>query len=71
VNEDGVAGSFALSEDELRFGPLATTRMAGPEQAMSLERDFLAALERATSCELDGRSLTFFASGDAVVRLAC
>ena len=26
-----LTGQFALSGDELRFGPLATTRMAGPE----------------------------------------
>ncbi len=34
-------GTFALSESELRFGPLATTMMAGPEPAMRRERTFL------------------------------
>jgi len=64
-------GSFALSEDELRFGQLATTRMAGPENAMQLERDFLAALERVTSYELAGRLLTLLADDDVAARLSC
>ena len=64
-------GSFALSEDELRFGKLALTRMAGPEAAMQREQEFLAALERVTSYELDRRSLTLLAGDDAVVRLSC
>lgn len=32
---------------------------------------FLDALARVTSYELDGRTLTLFADGDAVVRLEC
>ncbi len=62
-------GTFVLSEDELRFGPLATTMMAGPEEAMRREREFLAALERVTSYELDGRKLTLLADDESVVRL--
>jgi heat shock protein HslJ len=67
VNE--VMGTFVLSEDELRFGPLATTMMAGPEDAMRREQEFLAALERVTSYELDGRRLTLLADAAPVVRL--
>lgn len=66
-----ITGTFVLSEDELRFGPLATTRMAGPEAAMQREQELLAALARVTSYELDGRSLTLFAGDDAVVELSC
>jgi copper homeostasis protein (lipoprotein) len=66
-----LTGAFALNEDELRFGPLATTRMAGPEKAMERERAFLAALERATSYELDARTLTLLADENAVARLSC
>jgi heat shock protein HslJ len=66
-----LTGTFVLSEDELRFGPLATTRMAGPEDAMRREREFLGALERVTSYELDGRTLTLLAGDEPVVRLAC
>jgi len=66
-----LTGHFALSGDELRFGPLATTRMAGPEDAMRREGAFLAALERVTSYALDGRRLTFLDGDVAVVGLAC
>jgi heat shock protein HslJ len=66
-----LTGHFALSADELRFVPLATTRMAGPENAMQREAAFLAALERVTSYALDGRTLTLLAEGDVVVRLSC
>ncbi|HJR96117.1 MAG TPA: META domain-containing protein [Gaiellaceae bacterium] len=65
-----LTGTFALSESELRFGPLATTRMAGPEAAMQREQSFLAALERVTSYELDGTALTLLAGDDAVARLS-
>jgi heat shock protein HslJ len=64
-----LTGTFALNEDELRFGPLATTRMAGPEEAMEREQAFLAALERVTSYELDGRTLTLLAGDAPIVRL--
>ena len=64
-------GQFTLSGDELRFGPLATTRMAGPDEAMQREAALLAALARVTSYALDGRTLTLLAGADAVVRLAC
>jgi heat shock protein HslJ len=64
-------GTFTLSEDELRFGPLATTRMAGPEGPMRLEQEFLAALARVTTYELDDRTLTLLADDEAVVRLSC
>jgi copper homeostasis protein (lipoprotein) len=66
-----VMGSFSLSEDELRFGPLATTLMAGPEDTMQREREFLDALARVTAYELDGRSLTLLADDKIVARLAC
>jgi len=66
-----LTGHFVLSADELRFGPLVTTRMAGPESAMKREDAFLAALERVTSYQLEGRTLTLLAGEDAVVRLSC
>lgn len=64
-------GTLALTEDELRFGPLATTLMAGPDDAMERERAFLDALARVTAYELDGRSLSLYANGDVVVRMTC
>jgi heat shock protein HslJ len=66
-----LTGTFALSESELRFGPLAATRMAGPEGATHRELSFLAALERVTSYGLDGRTLTLLAGDDAVARFSC
>ena len=66
-----LTGTFALSEDELRFGPLMTTRMACPEPAMERERAFLAALHRVTSYELDERTLTLLAGDEAIARLSC
>ena len=66
-----LTGTFALSEDELRFGLLATTRMAGPEDAMRRERELLGALERVTTYDLDARALTLLAGDDAVLRLVC
>lgn len=66
-----LTGHFALSGDELRFGPLATTRMAGPDDAMQREAAFLAALERVTSYALDGRTLTLLAGDQAIVGLVC
>ena len=64
-------GAFALAEDELRFGPLATTRMAGPEDAMRREHAFLSVLECVTSYGLDERTLTLLADDEAVARLSC
>jgi heat shock protein HslJ len=64
-------GTFSLAEDELRFGPLATTMMAGPEEAMRTERELLDALARVTSFRLDGRELTLLAGDEPVARLTC
>ncbi len=66
-----IMGTFALAEDELRFGPLATTLMAGPEEAMVRERAFLDTLETVTSYDLDGTSLTLLAGEQRVARFAC
>ncbi len=37
-------GPIELSSDAIQIGPFATTRMAGPPEAMERERDYLAAL---------------------------
>jgi heat shock protein HslJ len=66
-----LVGSFALAGDELRFGTLATTRMACSETVMSRERDFLVALARVTAYELEERSLTLLAGDRIVARLSC
>jgi heat shock protein HslJ len=61
-------GSFSLSKSELRFGPLAATLMAGPEDAMGRERSFLDALGRVTSYELEDRTLSLRADDVIVCR---
>jgi heat shock protein HslJ len=66
-----IAGAFVLGEDELRFGPMMATRMAGPEQALQREQVFLDALGRVDSFELEGRTLTLLAGGEAIARLSC
>ena len=39
-------GSYTLEGDVLAVGPAATTRMAGPEDAMATESAFLSALQQ-------------------------
>lgn len=66
-----IMGTFVLAEGELRFGPVATTMMAGPEAAMARERTFLDALATVTAFALDGSSLTLLADEEPVGRLTC
>jgi len=66
-----ILGTFVLAEDELRFGPLATTMMAGPEGALERERAFLDVLARVTGSRLEGASLTLLAGDESVARLEC
>jgi copper homeostasis protein (lipoprotein) len=66
-----LVGSFALAEDELRFGALATTRMACSETLMEREQHFLAALARVTAYRLEERSLALLAGAEVVARLTC
>ncbi len=66
-----IMGTFSLAEDELRFGPLATTLIAGADDAMTREHAFLDALARVTSYALNGSSLILLAGDDVVARLAC
>lgn len=53
-------------EGEVLFGPLATTRMAGPPAAMELETRYLAALQQATGWRLEDGALVLL-SGEATV----
>jgi heat shock protein HslJ len=64
-----LVGSFALAEDELRFGALATTRMACSEAVMEREQHFLAALARVTTYGLEEQSLALLAGDEVVARL--
>ncbi len=52
-----LAGSYEVGDDGLRFGPIASTRMACSEAVMERETAFLAALGAVTGHRLDGSSL--------------
>jgi heat shock protein HslJ len=62
-----MTGTYQLDGQKLKFGPLATTRMACP--AMQTETAFLKALEATTRYEVSGSSLTLFGADTAVARL--
>jgi heat shock protein HslJ len=62
-----MTGTYQLDGQELKFGPLATTRMACP--AMQTETAFLKALEATTRYEVSGSSLTLYGADTAVARL--
>jgi heat shock protein HslJ len=62
-----MTGTYQLDGKRLKFGPLATTRMACP--AMQTETAFLKALEATTRYEVSGSSLTLYGADTAVARL--
>lgn len=51
-------GEYQHDEHELSFDRLATTRMACPSEAGSLERDFLATLNDVSGWQVEGKTLT-------------
>jgi heat shock protein HslJ len=61
-----LAGSYKLDANKLKFGNLATTRMAGPEELMKQETAFVNALESVDSWKRTGDRLELL-SGDKVV----
>lgn len=54
-----ISGSYTLSNDQVRFNKLATTRMACAD-GMETEKDFLASLERARRWNILGEYLEFY-----------
>lgn len=62
-----MTGTYQLDGQKLKFGPLATTRMACP--AMETETAFLKALAATTRYEVSGSSLTLYGADTAVARL--
>ena len=56
------AGTFTSSpEGAMDFGPLATTRMAGPKDAMRAEAAYLAVLDTVTGYSVSQTELDLFA----------
>ena len=52
-----VRGTYAVDGQRVKIGPLATTRKACAEEVMTQEREFLAALESATTWSVEGDTL--------------
>ena len=65
-----LTGRFAMTGGELRFGRLATTRMAGPERQCVARRGS-SRRSIVSPYELDGRTLTLLAEDGPVARLSC
>jgi heat shock protein HslJ len=64
-------GTYALDDDGLSFGPLATTKLGCDPERMALEAAYLAALGRVTGVRRVGTSLDLLAStGTTQVTLA-
>lgn len=60
-------GSYELDAEGLSFGPLASTRMAGPPEAMALEQVYLEALSRVDSWRMRDERLELLAEGQRVL----
>ena len=60
-------GTYELNAGSLKFGPIASTKMACP--AMATESKFLAALDATTRYEIAGSNLTLFGGDAPVARL--
>ncbi|MDH4130728.1 MAG: META domain-containing protein [Gemmatimonadota bacterium] len=63
------SGTYELGGTSLRFGPLATTRRAGPPEAEALEASVLTALGATTGWKITGASLELLdATGARLMR---
>jgi heat shock protein HslJ len=62
-------GAFSAdgAEGDLSIGPLATTQMGGPPEALAAETDYLKALESAATFSSDGEALTINDASGATV----
>ena len=59
-------GKYQLDGDKVEFGPMRSTMMAGPPEAMELEATFLKALSEMTSWRIHESRLEFL-KGDGVI----
>ena len=69
INKFG--GSCTLEGEKLTFGPMRSTKMAGPPAVMNQEASFHQALDKVKSFKFDGNSSLFLNDGDGkpVLRL--
>jgi heat shock protein HslJ len=63
-------GSFELSGDELKFGPIVATRMACSDPVMGVEAAFFDSLASVTRYEVNGEILGLSDGDEVVARLA-
>lgn len=61
------SGTVVVSLDEIRFGPLATTKMACEEPINALETRYLAALGTARTWTIDGEGNLVIGGGERLV----
>ncbi len=62
-------GTYELSGEDISFGPLASTRMSGPPDAMEQETRFLQALEAAAHLVVRDEKMTLSDDDDTVLML--
>lgn len=65
-----LSGSYELEGEKLRFGPVATTRMACAEDVMRREEAFLAALAATKRYQFDAGLLVLLDDECVLARLA-
>ncbi|MGH2371648.1 MAG: META domain-containing protein [Chloroflexota bacterium] len=56
--------AVTIQEDQLTFGPIISTKIAGPEPLMEQEARYFAALEQTRSYRLAAGQLTLFDAGN-------
>jgi heat shock protein HslJ len=50
-------GTYTVTGDQIKIGPLATTRMACPQEIMDQETQYLAALQTAATYQVEGTGM--------------
>lgn len=62
-------GTYTLSGKDISFGPLASTKMAGPPESMEQETRFFQALESSAHVEVTRETMTLSNDDDVVLML--
>jgi heat shock protein HslJ len=59
-------GTYTVTGDQIKIGPLATTRMACPQEIMDQETQYLAALQSAATYRVEGTGMELRTPEDAL-----
>jgi heat shock protein HslJ len=65
-----IFGGYRLDGSSLKIGPLGSTRMSCPDLPLSLETEFLKALDRTRGWKIRDGELLFLDGGEVLARLA-